>query len=266
MIIDALDELDYPSRKDVIKQLSRITKTDTVGCLRIVFTGRLEPKTDIEDPAIIKLGASESQRDVRSYIRQKVIEFSEEVPIEAKYRTAIEDEVALMANGTFLHASLAFANFTRGVTDWTPRVIKSRLNDLQKIPANIEAYYAGLLRHVPADFQRKAKRCFTWVLGSLSRGSLTIRELHHAVSVSSSQRSWEDLKDDLGYNFESSFQESYGYLLKVDENRFVTFAHQTVKELFEGKNKAVREADKKVLRRYRQAECNWKDRNCPQRT
>ncbi len=180
-----------------------------------------------------------------------MVELSEEVPIETKYKNAIEDEIVMMANGTFLHASLAFANFTLGVTDWTPRVIKSRLNDLQKLPASLEAYYAGLLRHIPADFYRKAKRAFIWVLGSTTRAPLTIKELHHAVSVNDTQNSWSDLQDDLGYNFESSFQESCGYLLKVDERGSVTFAHQTVKELFENTNKSVREIDEKVLSRYR---------------
>jgi len=251
LIIDALDELDSASRREVTRQLGRVLENDTVGRLKVLFTDRQEPRFDFTNPAVIELGASESQADVRSYIRQKVVELSQEVPIEAKYKTAIEDEIAMMANGTFLHASLAFANFTRGVTDWTPRVIKSRLNDLQKLPASLEAYYAGLLRHIPADFERKAKRAFIWVLGSNSRTPLTIKELHHAVSVNDMQQSWSDLQEDLGYNFESSFQEACGYLLKIDESGFVAFAHQTVKELFENKSKSVRELDEKILSRYR---------------
>ena len=239
------------SRKDVIHQLNRILENDSVGRLKVLFTDRQESKYPSINQAVLELGAGDSQDDVRTYIRQKVADFSSDVPIESRYKTAIENEIAMMANGTFLHASLAFANFTRGVTDWTPRVIKARLSDLKKLPASLEAYYAGLLRHVPAEFQRKARRAFTWVLGSISRGPLTLKEIHYAVSINEDQHCWSDLEEDLGYNFETSFQEASGYLLKIDRDGFVVFSHQTVKELFESTTTSAREIDEEVLRKYR---------------
>ena len=251
IIIDAVDELEPTSRKDIAHQLNRILESDTVGRLKILFTDRQIPKYQFSNQTTFELGASESQDDVRTYIRQSIVELSNEVPIEPKFKAAIEDEIAMMANGTFLHASLAFANFTRGVTDWTPRVIRTRLNDLQKLPASLEAYYAGLLRHIAPDFQRKARRAFIWVLGSISRAPLTLKEIHYAVSVNQDQQNWSDLKEDLGYNFESSFQEACGYLLKVNEDGFVVFSHQTVKELFESASISTREVDEEVLRSYR---------------
>lgn len=251
LIIDAVDELEPTSRKDVIQQVDRILESDTVGRLKVLFTDRQESKQHFSNQAVLELGASDSQDDVRIYLRQSIIALSNDVPIESKYKTAIEDEIAMMANGTFLHASLAFANFTRGVTDWTPRLVKSRLADLQKLPASLEAYYAGLLRHIPADFKRKARRAFIWVLGSISRTPLTLKDLHYAVSVNEDQKCWSDLEEDLGYNFESSFQEACGYLLKIDGSGCVIFSHQTVKELFESTTAPAREVDEQVLRNYR---------------
>ena len=250
-IIDAVDELEPTSRKNIAHELNRILESDTVGRLKILFTDRQTPRYHFSNQTTLKLGASESQDDVRTYIRQKVVELSNEVPIGARFESAIENEIAMMANGTFLHASLAFANFTQGVTDWTPNVIRSRLTDLQKLPASLEAYYAGLLRHIPSDFKRKARRAFIWVLGSISRRPLTLEEVHCAVSVNSDQQCWSDLKEDLGYNFKSSFQEACGYMLKIDGDGFVVFSHQTVKELFEGVSVSAREVDEEVLRDYR---------------
>ena len=250
-IIDAVDELEPTSRKEVAHQLNRISESDTVGRLKILFTDRQTPWYQFSNQTTLKLGASESQDDVRTYIRQKIVELSNEVPIEARFKSAIEDEISMMANGTFLHASLAFANFTQGVTDWTPNVVRSRLNDLQKLPASLEAYYAGLLRHIPSDFKRKARRAFIWVLGSISRRPLRLEEVHYAVSVNPGQQSWSDLKEDLGYNFESSFQEACGYMLRIDGDGFVVFSHQTVKELFESVSVPAREVDEEVLRDYR---------------
>ena len=232
-IIDAIDEVEPTSRKEVVHPLNRIVQSDTVGRLRIFLTDCQTPKFQFSNQATLELGASESRDDVRAYIRQSIVELSDEVPIEPELKAAIEDEIAMMANGTFLHAPLAFANFTRGVTDWTPRVIRTRLNDLQKLPASLEAYYVGLLRHIPPYIQRKARRAFTWVLGSISRGPLTLKELHYAVSVNHDQQAWNDLKEDLGYSFEASLHEACGYLLKVDGDGFVVFSHQTLKELFE---------------------------------
>ena len=250
-IIDAVDELEPSSRKNVAHELSQILESDTVGQLKILFTDRQTPKYQFSNQATLELGASESRDDVRTYIRRSIGELSNEVLIEPKFKAAIEDEIAMMANGTFLHASLAFANFTRGVTDWTPRVIRTRLNDLQKLPASLEAYYAGLLRHIPPDFQRKARRAFIWVLGSISRAPLTLKEIHYAISVNHDQQSWSDLKEDISYNFESSFQKACGYLLKIDRNGFVVFSHQTVKELFDSASVSTREVDEEVLRSYR---------------
>lgn len=250
-IIDAIDELEPTSRNDIAHQLTRILENDTVGRLKILFTDRQAPKYHFSNQTTLELGASESQDDVRTYIRQSIVELSNEVPIEPKFKAAIEDEIVMMANGTFLHASLAFANFTRGVTDWTPRVIKTRLNNLKKLPASLEAYYAGLLRHIPSDFQRKARRAFIWVLGSITRAPLTLEQIHYAVSVNHDQKTWNDLKEDLGYNFESSFQEACGYLLKIDGQGFVVFSHQTVKELFENASVAAREVDEEILQSYR---------------
>ena len=250
-IIDGVDELDPKSRVNVSNMLSRISEKDTVGRLKILVTDRRTPKHQFSNQANLELGADESQNDIRTYIRQALTEFSKGVPIEPKLKTAIEDEIILMANGNILHASLALANFTQGVTDWTPRNIRRRFNKLQELPATLEAYYAGLLRQIPSDFQRKARKAFTWVLGSISRAPLTLKEIHYAVSVNEDQTAWSDLVEDLGYNFESSFQELCGYLLKIDADGFVIFSHQTVKELLESTSSSARETDEQILRNYR---------------
>lgn len=188
-VIDAMDELDTASRKAVYRQLARVLDLDVIGRLKVLLTDRQGARYHFPGQAVLELGASasDSQNDVRTYVRQSISELSEDVPIEPKIKSAIEDEIAMMANGTFLHASLALANFTKGVTVWTPHIIRDRLSDLQKLPASLEAYYAGLLRHIPADFQRKARRAFTWVLGSITRRPLTLQELHYAVSINNDQ-------------------------------------------------------------------------------
>ena len=56
-------------------------------------------------------------------------------------------------------------------------------------------------------------------------------ELQQAVAVSTGQRSWADLVEALGFNFEVQFNHSFGYLLRIEPDRQVRFAHATIKEL-----------------------------------
>ena len=69
--------------------------------------------------------------------------------------------------------------------------------------------------------------------------------------MSPEHQSWGGLQDDLGFNFEASFQQSCGYLLKIDGKGFVGFAHQTVKEFLEKITPAAREVDEQIIGFYR---------------
>lgn len=250
VVIDALDELVADSRDDVLIQIQRAVDEDLNGRLKVLFTDRQEPRHQFKDVALINLENPNVQQSVRYFIHEKVQGLCGKISgIPEKTQKGIEQEIAMMADGVFLHASLAWANFSQGVTDWSPRMIKVRLAELRKLPSNIESYYCGLLRQIPADFRIKARRAFCWVIGA--KAPLSITELQHAVTVEVEHHSWDDLKDDLGYNFESSFQQACAYLLKVGKDGRVGLAHQTVKELLYESSKTAREVDEDVLKQYR---------------
>ncbi|MCJ1270553.1 hypothetical protein MMC22_010450 [Lobaria immixta] len=250
VVIDALDELVVDSRNDVLHQIQRIIDEDLNGRLKVLFTDRQEPRHQFKDVALISLENEDVQQNVQYFIHQKVQRFCEKIPgIPEKTQKGIEQEISMMADGVFLHASLAWANFSQGVTDWSPRMIKIRLAELQKLPSNIESYYCGLLRKIPADFRTKARRAFCWVIGA--KTPLSITELQHAVTVEAEHRCWDDLKEDLGYSFESLFQQACGHLLKVGKDGLIVLAHQTVKELLYESSKTAREVDEEILKQYR---------------
>lgn len=250
VVIDALDELVADCRDDVLHQIQRAVDEDLNGRLKVLFTDRQEPRHQFKDVALINLENPDVQQNVRYFIHEKVQRFCEKNPgIPEKTQKGIEQEISMRADGVFLHASLAWANFSQGVTDWTPRLIKIRLAELQKLPSNIESYYCGLLRKIPADFRTKARRAFCWVIGA--KTPLSTTELQHAVTVEAEHRCWDDLREDLGYNFESLFQQACGHLLKVGKDGHVALAHQTVKELLYESRKTEREVDEEVLNQYR---------------
>lgn len=250
VVIDALDELVADCRDDVLHQIQRAVDEDLNGRLKVLFTDRQEPRHQFKDVALINLENPDVQQNVRYFIHEKVQRFCEKIPgIPEKTQKGIEQEISMMADGVFLHASLAWANFSQGVTDWSPRMIKIRLAELQKLPSNIESYYCGLLRKIPVDFRTKARRAFCWVIGA--KTPLSIIELQHAVTVEPEHHCWDDLKENLGYNFESLFQQACGHLLKVGKDGLVALAHQTVKELLYESSKTAREVDEEILNQYR---------------
>ena len=55
-IIDAVDELEPTSRKEVAHQLSRISESDTVGRLKILVTDRQTPRYQFSNQTTLKLG------------------------------------------------------------------------------------------------------------------------------------------------------------------------------------------------------------------
>lgn len=81
----------------------------------------------------------------------------------------------------------------------------------------------------PKIREKFAKSGFTWVLGS--RKPLNVAELQHAVAISAGQSTWVDLVNSLGFNFETQFGQTFGYMLRVDLDDDVRFAHATAKEL-----------------------------------
>ena len=89
-----------------------------------------------------------------------------------------------------------------------------------------------------------------WVLGGQRK--LNVIELQHAVTLNGEHRCWEDLDNDLGYNFQLTFERACGYLLKVESDGYVEFTHQTVKELLtSAPGSSARNIDEEVLKQYR---------------
>ena len=254
ILIDALDELEPASQKSVIDRLEDLVQGISGGRLRLVLTDRQLSHHFIDISWRIELGLTNSSQDVSSYVHREVQELCQDFSIDGRQGNAIEDGICARAGGVFLHAKLALANFKGGVSHWTPRVIKQRLQGLKALPPSLEAEYIGLLSKIPSDFRLQARRAFLWVLGSATRSGLSVQELHHAVSIDSRQKSWSDLEDDLSYDFEQMFQKYCGYLLKrCDECEIdhVVFAHQTVKELLLKTTPAAREVDERILSYFR---------------
>ncbi|KAM3076304.1 hypothetical protein ACMFMF_005637 [Clarireedia jacksonii] len=187
--------------------------------------------------------------DVRRYIAAQIEDLSARGAIPWRHQTQIEESLANLSEGNFLQASLAWINFHSGVSYWSPQVIKNKLDGVKKLSKEATAYYCSLLERIPEDSQDLARTAFTWVLGS--RKPLNILELQHAIAISSGQNSWADLVESLAFNLEVQFPQAFGYLLQVQPDRHVNFAHSTIKELLTSSSTASESAtNSKVLSKY----------------
>jgi ankyrin repeat protein len=232
MFVDAIDELVPDSRDKFLHQISGAIDRDLSYKVKLCFSDRVNPysRRFKEADLLLELQSrTEINDDIRRFISAQVEDLSMNGAIPWIHQTEIEETFIDLSEGNFLQASLAWVNFRSGVSYWSPQVIKKRLEGVRKISKEATAYYCSLLQRIPEDYQEVAKIGFTWVLGS--RKPLNMSELQHAVAVSSGQSSWADLVESLGFNFEVQFDQAFGFLLRVEPDQSVRFAHATVKEL-----------------------------------
>jgi ankyrin repeat protein len=252
IFIDAIDELTLESRKIFLRQMGQAVDQDLSQKVKLVFSDRVHPNSRGLKHTSISFemqSRTEIADDVRRFITTQVEDLCTNGTIPWRYQTQIEETFLELSEGNFLQASLAWANFSSGVSYWSPQVINNRLESVRKISKEATAYYCSLLERIPEDSQEVAKVGFTWVLGS--RKPLNVSELQHAVAISAGQSSWADLVESLGFNFEVQFDTAFGYLLRVEPDRNVRFAHSTVKELLTSPPANLSPKNAAVLSKFR---------------
>ncbi|KAI0543731.1 hypothetical protein F4679DRAFT_577412 [Xylaria curta] len=251
ILIDAIDELPDHSRSNILRRIQLLASQDLGEKLKFIICDRSGPSGRGITRRVSWLQIHQQDKlaeDVRHFINTQLEELCSRGIIPWQYQNLIEESLVEISEGNFLQASLAWSHFRAGVTYWSPQVVKSRLEGLRRLSGEAKEFYCSLLERIPEDSQKVAKAGFTWVLGS--RKPLTLTELQHAVAISTGQNSWSDLKDSLGFNFDSRFDQAFGYLLRVDPDLCVRFAHTTVKELLTTENNMAPAKDSGILSKF----------------
>ncbi|KAF5566225.1 ankyrin repeat [Fusarium phyllophilum] len=251
ILIDAIDELQDQSRFAFIRRLRHIVSDDLGQKLKFIICDRSSPNARgvLHSVAWLDIRRQDMVfEDIRQFINARLEDFCSSGAIPWQYQNLIEESLLEISEGNFLQVALAWSHFTAGVSYWSAQVIKSRLEGLRKLSGEAKAFYCSLLQKIPDDSQDVAKIGFTWVLGS--RKPLSLSELQHAVAISTGQRTWSDLKNPLGFNFDAHFDQAFGYLLRVDPDLRVRFAHSTVKELLTADDSVSSTSDSGVISKY----------------
>ncbi|KAL2070583.1 hypothetical protein VTL71DRAFT_13609 [Oculimacula yallundae] len=257
IFVDATDELAADSRDALFKLATDILEQDVIHKIKLVFSDRVVPfsrRFRSRCNEIEMHGSGETGKDVHRFISTKIEDLCTDGIIPWQHQTEIEETFMELSEGNFLQASLAWKNFYSGVSYWSPRVIKTRLENIRKISKEATAYYCSLLERIPEDSQKVARQGFTWVLGS--RKPLNVSELQHAVAIGAGQNSWADLVESLGFNFEVQFDQAFGYLLKVEPDHSVRFTHTTIKELLTSPPQNLSPSNSNTLAKFAIRECD----------
>ncbi|KAK8130582.1 hypothetical protein PG999_002962 [Apiospora kogelbergensis] len=251
ILVDGLDELPDEVRDSFLDHVRLLIAQDLGLKLKFMICDRNSPAGRGVRHAVSWLNIHQRNNvsdDVRQYISSQVGDLCSSGVIPWQYQNTVEQSLVDISEGNFLQASLAWAHFHSGVSYWSPQVIRSRLEGLRRISSEAIVFFCSLLQRIPDDLKEVAKLGFIWVLGS--RKPLNLIELQHAVAISAGQNSWADLQDCVGFNFNTQFDQAFGYLLRIGPDMTVRFAHTTVKELLTMPDNDLPAQDSRVLSEF----------------
>jgi hypothetical protein len=155
IMVDALDELEPESRNLFLHYMAGLINQDLSRKVKVTFSDRVSPHSrGFKAPSgLIEMqGRKEIHEDLRCFISAKLGDLCADGTIPWRQQAQIEETLLELSEDNFLQASLAWANFSTGVSYWSLEVIKRRLDAIRGISQEAAAYYCTLLSQIPEDF------------------------------------------------------------------------------------------------------------------
>ncbi|EFX04600.1 ankyrin repeat protein [Grosmannia clavigera kw1407] len=238
LVVDAVDEVlrsDSDASITVIDRLEHLMALDSSGRLRIMISHRKRPSYEFPnaDVAVLDANNNYTQNNVWDYIQAHVRKSLARSYISPDVAETIEHKIMEVSSGNFLHAKLAWEQFSRGVSRWSRELIQDGLLRLDRASHDLVVVYCRLLRAIPSSQRNKAKASFAIL--RVSRQRLTSRQLAFFATV------YSQILDDRplhlrelelqSADFENYLSESCGYMIRKAEDGTVDFSHVSAKDL-----------------------------------
>ncbi|KAJ9144492.1 NACHT and Ankyrin domain protein [Pleurostoma richardsiae] len=228
ILIDALDECERMSRKELLAMLGEIVELPKV---RILITAR--PESDIEGATYclgqnLRLDSAKINDDLSRFINIRVDELQEQkASFPPKLIEDIRTTLQEKAGGTFLWASLLLKDISQSETS---RKARKKLDDL---PSDLHDVYKRILENIKDD-SNDAMCILQWV--AVSRRPMTLRELATVQALATEE--WQNSaprSEDV-----DEFLDGYktcGPLLYYDEGTdTINLVHHSAKDYLTGAN------------------------------
>ena len=234
-IIDALDECEESTRKELIESLVSISSsanrtgrnTDSESFPKFILTSR--PYGSIErqfgSSPTIRLKAEEQIPAISADI-ELVVNSEVEALVKAWHltdgdRTHLREKLLKGADRTFLWVSLIVKQLKSSQAP-TRRKFLQILNNL---PSDLDAMYERILGD--SCDREEARRILQIVIAAAR--PLTLDEMQIALAIQPDHKSIEDLEPDFLYSIESTVKDICGLFVRVIDSK-IYLIHQTAKE------------------------------------
>ncbi|KAI1387387.1 uncharacterized protein F4822DRAFT_406280 [Hypoxylon trugodes] len=226
-MIDALDECHEVSRRQFIKDVSRISeiiKRQNAGYSRIIITSR--HYADITFPSSVTIDldtAPPMLEDVRRFIHFKVNELVQERPHYADDILNIRETLSEKAGGMYRLVELIVQDLLYA-TDSSPSAVR---RILESVPQDIGEMYDRIWGRIGAVDLPRARRIFAWIL--LSLGPLNREAMSLAIAISSAPQG-SNYRLNVPVDVEGDLRGLFGPLIRIGAS--IEVSHQSVRDHF----------------------------------
>lgn len=233
-IIDALDECEKSSRRQLIRLFNRILETkrtldsnDTF--LKILMTGRPEETIQsafqgLKYTSTIQLAdcVSEITRDIAAVVHTEVGKLNH----MWSDRSDFESTLVESANGSFLWISLVLE-----ILRETPETFEEHLEaQVKALPATLEGIYGSILEEIPSRRRKMANKILTFLVSSAR--PLLLWEIAVALAIEPEDQQITAVIRRVAPDIKSTLQLHCGPLLKI-VGETVHFVHRSVKDFLQ---------------------------------
>jgi hypothetical protein len=179
LLIDALDECDISTRRDLLRSLTTLfnkTQPRQTANIKFLITSRPESDINREIPihTYIQLDSAKVNKDLRKFVSVKVEELSKRCEYSEELTEMIRKALLDKAGGTFLWVSLVLDD----LEDCNDYEVEDKLSEL---PHGLNEIYDRILKNVKRGREKTAE--FVLQCTTAARRPLSIEELGTAYAV-----------------------------------------------------------------------------------
>ncbi|GAB1311956.1 hypothetical protein MFIFM68171_02166 [Madurella fahalii] len=240
VVIDAVDEVLRNSngqRVTILDRLQKLLALDWSHRVRLLISSRTKAPYELTkeaDIAPIDVDNDTTKQNVEDFIRTQVRKHLGRSLKSSSDGIEVEDKIIRKSKGNFLHASLAWEQFLKGMNEWSPEEIRDGLSRLDDISPDLIDAYCKLLDTIPTKYKSRARALFAIL--RVAKAKFDSRQLAflatlHDQNLGSRSFRYRDL-DSESRAFEDYLAEACGYIIKKNWDGSVDFAHISARDLF----------------------------------
>lgn len=226
VLIDALDECEASTRKDLlswIQIISQLSPAGDSGKIKILLTCRPHIN-DIEDElqdvgTQLQMGSAEINHDLAKYIDDRVDELAKKKHYQLSLKQKVIETLKRESGNTFLWVSLMIAELKTTLM----HKVEEKLN---RLPHGLDNTYSTILDRIPVENRENAQFILRFMVAALRPLKKTELQAAYATWKTNSRLSGEDMQ-------------LYSDILSVcssilhtgsEDNATLNFCHQSVKD------------------------------------